>query len=417
MRLVNYAFYYASINLMKKEIIEYHDIPICVQEDTKFMCLHSDDEEYNDDCYQNKFNNFKKLLFNSKRQYFNLKFIGLRSQNMADVTIFESLGSRLISLHLVDLYCLTNEFVNSITSCCDNLKILKFEKINSTSIGEESRKPLLNLKSLSFKNCYISENQMNLLMLCAPNLTDFGIIYSRSTRTSNNSYLGFSSEVILNYLQNTTIIDSLNLTRFKLFVDLPEHIQLKSLVLTFTEYEGIPNRETFISILSRQTSLEELKIRNLPCCFLVAISELHNLKYLHLQFHSVGCNNNKLCLHTFISSLRNMKHIKTLNIIPKYYTGALDTIPDCTLMLLKSLDCSIGNCLNIAHYCKQLTSLTITKYRPYINFPINSLKVLIQNLTNLMHLTIHMDFNDDVLLNLTLSDIKGNYSYLNSIFI
>lgn len=112
-----------------------------------------------------------------------------------------------------------------------------------------------------------------------------------------------------------------------------------------------------------------------------------------------------------------MKHIKTLNIIPKYYTGALDTIPDCTLMLLKSLDCSIGNCLNIAQYCKQLTSLTITKYRPYINFPINSLKVLIQNLTNLMHLTIHMDFNDDVLLNLTLSDIKGKDSYLNSIFI
>lgn len=416
MGLVNKTFYHASLDpiLLNKEIFHYRDPAIHPLENTKYyMCIHSYvRESIEDNDVQIKLDDFKEMILNSNRKLFNLRISGLRLQSINDTTIIENLGNRIVSLYLIDVFCLTNVFVNSITSYCNNLKTLRLEIIHSTSIDVDTCKPLVHLNSLIFKNCYMSDDQFNKIMLCAPNITHFGVLYSQRFG-SYESYTNqkITTKAVAIYLKNTTNIINLESSSYTLLLNLPKNIKLKSLIVVELEREeklNIPDIQKLILILSKQTTLEHLKMKNLPCCLLVAVSKLYNIKHLHLKVNSSDCSTDKLCLQNFFDSFKNMKYLKTLTIVPTFYMVGLNIIPDCILKSLTTLDCIMDNCLNMVNLSTNLTKLTIRKYRLYDNLSTKRFKLLTENLNNLTHLTIRMTEDDDFLL---LSNMKSKKIY------
>ena len=135
----------------------------------------------------------------SNWKLFSLKFSGLISQTLNAVTIFQTLNKRILYKQLVDVRCLSNAFIDAINRSGNNLETLQLENIHFTSIDIKSRKPLLNLKQLTLKDCYMYNEQFDNIMLSAPNLTYFGATYSSRL---GHVYLHISYEITENYLKN-----------------------------------------------------------------------------------------------------------------------------------------------------------------------------------------------------------------------
>lgn len=448
MRLVNKTWYYASLHpilLYDEEFVyNYALLDSFLGDHSKDYCIDIV-KTMGEPGLPKNYKKFERVLLDSKRTLLNLKLNDMFIRSV----LFEKLGDRIVSLNLI-LNFFLDSYLDSITNNCENLQTLQLQKIREFIIDFKlSRKPLLKMRSLSINNCFLSDKDFNILVQCVPNLTDISIdcddIYilksfkdikkyypnypkyktgEISIRFNSNDV--FTNVNIINFLNSTNGIVNLKLSEPFIFSKLPKHIKLKSLILksrTWTSDGGerapepLENIEPCIFTLNEQTLLETLEVDGIPCCFLSAVSNMHNLKYLKLFYViSTDCQENvdvSRCLKKFIHSLKNMKYIKTLQFKSVWYLDQckekIDKIPDCILTSLTSLDCSLKYNLNIIKFGNHLTELSI---REGCFLTGNNLRLLFKNLKNLMHLSIYrcINLDDGVLSSSPVSNIKGkNY--------
>lgn len=419
MALVNKTFYYASLH------------PQFLKNET-FICnplLFFDTEK------KKSLIEFKQIIIRSKRELIHLKLF-----EPIDHTIFESIGYKIISLHLEYFDAkLTDTFVNTIIRCCINLKSLVLKNTVITWISIKPNKPLLKLYSITFDDVDMTDKKFNELMAYAPNLQDLGIknckildwpqAIRRFYKNYNNPEIitDFNSDVvftdvnIVNYLKTTKSINTLRLHQIcHIFLQLPQHIQLKSLLLDGTNsmQYGTGKRfdlEKLKLILEEQTTLEQLDISCFPCCFLLTVAKLHKLKYLKINFTTINnsvCVNKQACLQGFVESLKDMKELRTLILVPWnnnnefLHESPVLALPDCTLKSLTALNCKIQNGLEVMQLAKNLTRLKIPNGHILTT---NELQLLFKNLVNLRYLKIQncINLDDDILFHSPISNLKG----------
>lgn len=433
--LLNTKWYHASLHplLIKKDWFIYD--PTNVGDVEEFIkCL----------------NDFKQLLIKSKRTFFNLKLYFIH--DISDPTIFEGLGNRVLSLHLINLTYFDDCFLDFVTDGCNILESLTIEKTKIMILNYKPRKLLLNLRILTLKNVYLSDKNFNIIMQCCPNLENIGLkqcnilewvpvlkkFYSdwENCQVFNSEDV-FSYHSVVNCLNTTKNLNNLRLQNCKIFTYLPTHIKLKNLTLKSTRpmyfgQEKLIDLEKLALALGKHVLLNQLKIKYLPCCLLSAVSKLQNLKRLKVHFttnSSQRCNVNRLCIQRFVESLSNMKELKELSIIPwnqEQILCSIPAIPDCTLSLLTSLDCFIENRQQIVHFSNNLKYLRIQNGD--ILTP-SDLHLIFNNFINLRHLYIDncIILDDSIFEELPISNLKGKndqkrlkmltrYQYFNFIF-
>jgi len=378
------------------------------------------------------FNEFATILSNSKRSFVNLKYVEIKLDYFNYIPLIENLADRLVSLSLVYVPLFSDLFLDTITQFCNNLQTLEFENVNISISTVESRKPLLKLNCITFNKVIVNDRELNQILQCAPYLKDIGfyscnvlqwpqaIIRFYSSYRNHEIVTNYNSEHVLtinniiNHLKQSKTINSLRLNNnYNIFLELPKHIKLKTLIFdTWTLNPDVPIDNNFISKLSEHTSLERLELINFPCCLLTAVSKMHNLKYLKLIYTNEisSYNRDNQNFKIFLKTMSNLKHLREFTIVPsanvKQVTGNKKQIPDNTLKSLKLLKCSIENCWNILHFGGNLTTLQILNCN-IMTF--NDYQLLFNNLTNLMHLKICncMNLNDNAFLDLNISNIKG----------
>ncbi|KAE9539443.1 hypothetical protein AGLY_004695 [Aphis glycines] len=125
--MVNKTFYYAANHPMfsRKELFTYRTLEVDLK----------------------KFNDFKKMLMNSKRKLLCLKFVDFTCTD--DLTIFTYLGNRIISLHFDNLKYLTESLLDAISQCCVNLEKLEFVRIPNFSLTDKNEQDRVQI----FKLC------------------------------------------------------------------------------------------------------------------------------------------------------------------------------------------------------------------------------------------------------------------------
>lgn len=459
MRLLNKSWYYASLHpiLLYDDIFVYNNFDLFELFADVYFSGSDDSEDfkryifkkiYNGVIYlkniftgrlkhsdvPEKYIQFERVLLASKRPLFQLKL----HDTFIRSGLFEKLGDRIVSLNLT-LDNFSDSALDLITNNCENLQSLQLMEIHKFLIDfKPVRKPLLKMQRLSMESCSLSDKGFNILVQLAPHLMDITICYCNVSllqslndikqyysddgnceiSTRFNSDEVFTNLNIIHFLKSTNRIISLSLSDNLIFCNLPKHIKLKSLMLKSHSFFGdseADNIKLFIITLNEQSSLETLEVYEIPCCLLSAVSNMHNLKHLKLDYViSTVCNEKSVtdckCLQIFVNSLRNMKYLKTLQFSSIWShsqtSGIQDQIPDCTLSSLTSLVWSFKNNLNIIKFGTNLTKLKIDDGS---SLSANDLRLLFVNLTNLIELSISQCFNldDDVLSSSPVSNIKG----------
>jgi len=423
MALINQTWYQASLHptLIKNDLFFFNES----------ILFHPPYVPTKQELYS-KFVEFKDILSNTKRSIVNLKYYEIKLDCIYYIPLIDNLGDRIISLSITRMPFLKDAFLDSIINNCNNLNTLELEDVDISAITNKFRKPLLKLNSITFNRVAINDCKFNQIMQCAPNLKDIGFYncqilewpqainryypnYRDSQGSINyNSDCVFTVVNILNYLKNCKFINSLRLNNnYSISLQLPKYIKLKTLIFdTLTHFPSIPIDNNFILALGEHTSLEHLELHNFPCCLLSAVSKMHNLKRLKLDY-TIDFNPNckdDLYLQKFFESMENFKNIKELAIIPcgntKKTSPSKKQIPDSILKSLTSLTCSIGNCMNIINFGGNLTTLQIHNCDILTS---TDFQLLFSNLTNLMHVGIDdcCNVNDDVFLALNISNVKG----------
>lgn len=421
MALINSKWLYASMHPMflKREWLTYIEL---------IPRLDVPDYAANDNYNLQKYENFKKVLFTTSREIINLKLTLVAYEN-----IFENLGSRLVSLN-ISIIQLLDDFLNSLSSCCDNLQTLVLENIKSVTITDTTRKPLTKLNSMTF--CAIvglSDHDFNIIISVAPNLQDIGFkncnlvdcrqIINRFYPTNENEILQnyssnhlFTRLSVVNYLSTANYLKSLRLHEGSgVFLYLPDHIKLNCLILELSFSEKFIEKqidyEKLSLILSKQSSLVSLKLNGFSYRLLSTVSKLHNLQHLKVYYTENRAieSDIKKVFETFNQSLKHMKYIKTLTIIPaieKYLPSPFGCykfdIPDCVLSSLNSLECYIKNSHKIGILGINLNTLHIQNGDILTASDYGS---IFKNLTKLKNLWIDncCQLSDDILLDSTTS--------------
>lgn len=405
--LVNQTCYYASIHpsFTKKELL--------VFEETDFE--------------HDKFLNFQQLLLNSKREVFNLKFCNLAAHLDPDSIFWKTLNNRITSLVIANVSEFNDLFIDCLTQI-NNLQSLEFRNIRSFATSIKIRNALLKLHSLSFFDSYLSDSDFNNIMQCAPHLKELRFkgcnilcwsqainryypnysIPGRST-DFNSSYV-FTDVNIVKNLKNTNIENLVLQNCCSIFMQLPKTIKLKSLVLCVVNEAH--NLEKFSLTLDvHSMTLQQLDISHIPCCSLVLLTKLQNIKILKILYTTdinSQCDGSMACLNRFSESLSCLKNISSLTIVPVLtFDLSMITIPNCVLSSLNSLDCAIENCQKLVDVGRNLISLTIQNGD---TLTASDLQYLFGNHTNLRHLIIYkcINLNDDILMKSPPSDnLKG----------
>lgn len=414
--LVNKTFYYASLHpqFLKNEKLTCKPL---------FFVEHDPVIDY--------INDFKQILIRTKRELINLKIVA----EPIDHTIFESVGHKIISLCLEHFGTkLTDTFVDTIIRCCINLKSLELKDTVIKWISIKPNKPLLKLFSIKFDEVDMSDKNFNELMAYAPNLQDLSftnckiLVWPQAIRRFYKNYNNFeiltnfnSDDVftdvnIINYLKTTKCIKTLRLQQIcHIFLELPKHIQLNSLILDcansmyFAKEKPI-DLDKLKLILEKHTTLQQLDISCFPCCLLLTVAKLHKLKYLKVNFttnNNSVCINKQACLQGFVELLKDMKELRTLILVPwNNIESPSLALPDYTLRSLTSLNCKIQNGLKVMELAKNLTRLQIPNGDILTT---NDLQLLFKNLNSLRYLKIHncIKLDDDILLHSPISNLKG----------
>lgn len=414
--LINKRWHYASNHpvLIKKEWIKYYSETCDISEPT-------------DTC----FDNFKQIFLKSERPFLELQ---LCFQHIDSILLkIDDLGSRIVTLYLMNLPSIEDFYLDSITNSCNVLETLSLDGAKNMTLTEKPRKSLLNLRSLIFL-CIdnMSDRNFNLFMQCCPNLEGLGLIqcnivehisvirrfYRDWEHCENfNSDDVFTYHSVVNYLKKNKTMNYLKLQNCKIVMNLPAHIKLKYLILILDQPMYFP-REKLIDVkqlslaLSKFTSLIDLELKFVPCCLLSAVSQLQNIKRLSLQFtvnSSQSCNQIKLCLQTFVKSLSNMKELKELILIPWHKDekiSPIPEIPECILNSLTYLDCFFENRLQLVKLNKGLKCLRIQNGDI---LTITDLHYIFNKFTSLDHLCIDncIVLEDDIFLSLPIINLKG----------
>lgn len=231
MALVNRTFRYASLHpvLSRRELFMYTS-PV--------QRLRVDDR-------RRRFEDFKKALREPRRKRLCLKF---RGTSRADIgRAFGSDGGwppSVVSLHLDSLCCVSDSFLDAITGSCVSLEELRLENIGQLYVVDKPRRPLLALRSVRFDRVGVSDACFNVLMACAPNVTDVGIENCQTydwldpvdAAVAGISNAGLSDANIVGYLQSIAAhtVDSLRLNQCcHVFGEIrPRALRLKSLLLS-----------------------------------------------------------------------------------------------------------------------------------------------------------------------------------------
>jgi len=192
-----------------------------------------------------RFQDFKKALREPLRKRLCLKF---RGTNRADIgRAFGDSGGwppSIVSLHLDSLCWVSDSFLDAITGCCVSLEELRLENIGRLCVSDKPRRPMLALRSVRFDRVGVSDACFNVLMACAPNVTDVGIDNCQTydwldpvdAAVAGISNAGLSDANIVGYLQSTAAgtVDSLRLNQCcHVFGEMrPQALRLKSLLLS-----------------------------------------------------------------------------------------------------------------------------------------------------------------------------------------
>jgi len=411
---VNKVFYHASSHpvFLRKELLNYEPY------------------EFN----LNNFNDFKNMLFKSRRQLLCLKFVNLTC--IDDLTIFTNLGNYIISLHFIDLALLNDSFLDAITQCCSNLETLELINVMNLILTDYDHKPILKLCSITLNGIDISDREFNLILKLAPNLKNLSILdcnligeypvikrfYPHISNidcsyTKYNSNDIFSEHNIIHHLNNFVRLNSLRFNEScNVFCQIqPIQLEIKSLSLNLKEtiYSHSIDYEKLKLVLGQYVFLEQLEIYNLPTDLLSVVSKLYNLKHLTISYTANYSNvfDSEKYLKSFVESLKNLKYIRTLSFNRAVDLNNRHNLPiypflECTLKSLTSLDCSLDSNLGVLKFAKNLTNLQI---RNGGILEVEDLQLLFRNFTNLKHLWIDdcSVLNDEIFIKLSISNLKG----------
>ncbi|XP_022165680.1 uncharacterized protein LOC111030474 [Myzus persicae] len=415
--LVNKTFRYASLHpvLLRRELFVY-TAPV--------QRLRVDDR-------RRRFKDFKTTALREPwRKLICLKFHGSNRSDFGKA--FGNVGGwppSVVSLHLDSLNWLADSFLDAITGSCVRLEELRLENIGRLCFADKPRRPMLVLRSVRFDKVGVSDECFNVLMACAPNVTDVGINNCQTydwldpvhAAVAGISNVGLSDSNIIGYLQSTAAgtVDSLRLNLCcHIFGEIRSRsLRLKSLLLSqnkpYLNTRRMINYEKLESALALQVSLQWLEINHLPARLVGAVSRLHNLRHLTLNL-TIG-HADMECLREFVESLRDMKRIRTLAVNRVVETSmdvglnaVLQTfaIPECAFESLTSLDCSLDSSLCVLRTGKRLSSLRI---RNGDILSAGDLQLLFENLIGLRHLWIDncLCLDDDIMSGLPVSNLKG----------
>ncbi|VVC32809.1 F-box domain,Leucine-rich repeat domain, L domain-like [Cinara cedri] len=427
MTLVNTTCHFATLHpkfakkvLFNYDQTKYDDEPKGTS--NKEICYHAQQFDY-----------FKLALLNTQKCILNVRLNTVTFQQLEDIISVVDVSDRIVSLHLVNIDLLKDSFLDSITNNCFNLKELVLKQIFNITFTMKSRKQLLNLKSITFYMINISDEDFNILMQLAPNVTDIGLGQCKLIRwpqairrfypqyrdnnslTVFNSNLVFTSTNIINVLKTTKKLINLRLDECcDIFVELSSHIKLESL-----KFDGFkilcacssPSYLEEINLkLSEHISLQKLEMDFMFCCALTAVTKLYNLKYLNVKVTEILCNT-ITCVPNFFESLVNMTHLKTLHFdILKDMENDDSTvaIPVSAMSNLTSLH--LINCFidvqKIIIFGKNLTNLKLSNGDILKG---EDFQLLFKNLTSLRHLRIYncTNLEDNNLMKSPISNLKG----------
>jgi hypothetical protein len=231
---VNKLFYHASSHpvFLRKELLNYEPYEVNL----------------------NNFNDFKNMLWKSKRKLLCLKFVRVTFVN--DLTIFTNLGNHIIELHFIDLVLENDSFLDAITQCCNNLEKLELINVKDLILTDNDRKPLLKLCSITLNRLYISDREFNLILKLAPNLNDLSILdcnligeyqvikrfYPHNSNidcsfTKYNSNYIFSEHNIVHHLNHSVRLNCIRLNDSSslFYLIQPIQLEIKSLSLNLLE--------------------------------------------------------------------------------------------------------------------------------------------------------------------------------------
>lgn len=375
---------------------------------------------------------FVETIIKSKRQLLNIKLTHVTCRFCLDTTtshLFNQRGLDIKSLYITHFgkcnSILSDTYLNILMFQCRNLETLSICGYKICMETYNPKNALLKLKNLYFCwfNNIVSDTCFKILMEHVPNINtlclgkvdidpflykdrdDLTIV--RTKPNELNTCLN-----VTNYLKTAQNITTLKLDiLFQIFLDIPAHIQLKSLQIDCFKLKtnDYINFSNFKERLGKHLSLEELEISYMSCCLFSAISKLHNLRYLKIKCVDYNdCSNHNMCFEIFLAKLNRMKYIKELSIdhgpsIDK----SIFVIPIQTYSLLTSFEGDIFNTIHFLDYAKNLTSLSICNGDILTS---SDFQFIFNMQTNLRHLQINKctNFEDDTLLELNL---KGNIMF------
>ncbi|XP_015366564.1 PREDICTED: uncharacterized protein LOC107163604 [Diuraphis noxia] len=380
----------------------------------------------------NVFNNFKDMLWKSKRKLLCLKFVNLTFTD--DLTIFTNLGNHIISLHLNNLNLLSDSYLDAIAQCCSNLEELELTSLLYVYLTDRDRTPIPKLCYIALDCVLLCDRDFNQIVKFAPNLKHLSIFNCRITGcnliiqrfyrhsinidnslTKYNSIDIFSETNVVYHLNNFVRLNCLSLNEGSSIMYLTHSIHLGLKSLTLDLIDTITSRsidyDKLNLVLGQCVSLEHLKICYLPVDLLSTVSKLCNLRHLTLTYidKKLNISNSDQCLRLFVESLKNLKYLRTLSFIRASAFNYLDLpiypIPECKLKSLTSLDCYLHSNQEILRFGNNLTSLRI---RNGNILEAEDLLLLFRNLTYLKHLWIDncTVLNDEIFIKLPISNLK-----------
>ncbi|XP_025422356.1 uncharacterized protein LOC112692050 isoform X2 [Sipha flava] len=413
MALVNTKWYYASIHpeFARNEVFGYN-------ENAEKLDLTLGDDGLPSDLPI--FNEFKSMLLNSKRKFFNLTFDG--SLYVYRVfPIFKNLADYIVSVHINNLARHTDMLLDAILDC-DKLEQLEFKGVGDLTYGNTTRQQILSLKRIYFEGANLTDFCFNNIMRCAPNLEELGfencniLIWHQAIRRFYPNYKDskkkqtfnsldiFSYVNIVNYLETAKNIKTLRLgNNYHIFLNLPIHIKLVSLELNFKNLCFTRDYAKVGDKLSTMSTLEYLDLIHFPCCVLAScVPKLCNLKRLNAHYFLCGYQDE--CFSKVLNSLKNKKNLKELMMVSLEDSVPLE-IPDCTLEKLTTY-IGLTNVFKITRMSQNLTRLKI------LNGDILTAcdyKLIFKNLIGLQKLIIDHCFqlDDNVFSDLPINNLKA----------
>lgn len=413
MALVNKTFYNASLHpsYLKHEVFVYNHDSVPPIQFEKRRCTLSYNQRIEN---TGDLNGFVKMIRKTKRKVINLKFNNVQDLHGV-LPRFRRKGGDVKCLYLENTKFLSDLFLVNITKYCSNLEMLGLSYINVYSSTGLPVKPLPTFKSIHMTLNDMPELSFSALLKCAPYLDTIVLKQNMFMTVYDSTVVNIN---IMNYFQSAKHMTSLSLNgEPQVFLDLPDHIKLLYLKLEcfklkyYNPVEYASSYQQLKISLTKQTSLEELIISNVPCCLLSTITSLTGLKRLKVNFKSGfnrDCDNYKTCFKKFSNSLNCMKNLEMLTIHARDLstTFVKPQIPEGVLRTLTSLNFYIEPSTNVKHFNTNLTTLRIKNAEILKS---TDFKLIFKQLTRLTCLKMEncYDLNDDVLSCTPISNLKG----------